>query len=89
MLTWSPDGPCACAEAAGDPLSALLGPGRARVVRELTQPVTSTQLAQILDISLGTVSTHLAVLREAEVVTGGRAGRNVVSRLTERGDRAA
>ncbi|MEV0715590.1 winged helix-turn-helix domain-containing protein [Asanoa sp. NPDC050611] len=68
-----------------DPLATLLGPGRARVLRELRQAATSTQLAYALDVSLGTVSAHLAVLREAGVVTGARVGRAVVYRLTERG----
>lgn len=68
-------------------LSALLGQGRARVVRELARPATSSQLAHTLNVSLGTVSSHLAVLREAGVVTGARAGRHVVYRRTERGER--
>ncbi|MEV4534881.1 helix-turn-helix domain-containing protein [Asanoa sp. NPDC049518] len=70
---------------AGDPLTTLLGPGRARVLRELRREATSTQLAYTLDVSLGTVSTHLAVLRDAGVVAGARVGRAVVYRLTERG----
>jgi DNA-binding transcriptional ArsR family regulator len=71
---------------AADALSALLGPGRARVVRELARPATSTQLAYTLEVSLGTVSTHLAVLRDADVVVGARVGRSVVYRRTDRGD---
>jgi DNA-binding transcriptional ArsR family regulator len=70
-----------------DALSALLGAGRARVIRELARSATSTQLAHTLDISLGTVSTHLAVLREAGIVVVARVGRSVVYRLTDRGDR--
>lgn len=66
-------------------LDALLGAGRARVVRELARPSTSSQLASVLDVSLGTVSSHLAVLREAGVITRARVGRNVVYRLTDRG----
>jgi DNA-binding transcriptional ArsR family regulator len=67
-------------------LAALLGAGRARVVRELIRPATSSQLAQALSISLGTVSSHLAVLRDAGVVTRARAGRHVIYRLTDRGE---
>ncbi|MEU4742111.1 winged helix-turn-helix domain-containing protein [Actinosynnema sp. NPDC023658] len=67
-------------------LAALLGPGRARVVRELAHAATSSQLSHALGVSLGTVSSHLAVLREAGVVTRARAGRNVVYQLTERGE---
>ena len=69
-----------------DALSSLLGAGRARIVRELAQPATSSQLATSLDLSLGTVSAHLAVLRDADVVTRARAGRSVVYQLTERGE---
>ncbi|MCP2257120.1 Helix-turn-helix domain-containing protein [Streptoalloteichus tenebrarius] len=70
-----------------DPLATLLGGGRARVLRELARPATSTQLAHALGVSLGTVSAHLAVLREADAATRTRAGRNVVYLLTERGER--
>jgi DNA-binding transcriptional ArsR family regulator len=80
-------GPAVQAAPGADALSALLGPGRARVVRELARPATSTQLAQALDVSLGTVSTHLGVLRDADMVVGARVGRSVVYRLTDRGDR--
>jgi len=67
-------------------LAILLGPGRARVVAELARPATSTQLAVALDLSLGTVSGHLAVLRDAGVVAGARVGRGVLYRLTDRGE---
>ncbi|WP_327118919.1 winged helix-turn-helix domain-containing protein [Nocardia sp. NBC_01730] len=70
-----------------DPLSVLLGAGRARVLRELVRPATSSQLAVILDVSLGTVSSHLSVLRDADMVTRARVGRIVVYRLTDRGTR--
>ena len=46
-LVYSARGTAAPAtDPAPDALGALLGPGRARVVRELTRPATSTQLAQ-------------------------------------------
>ena len=69
-----------------DPASRLLGPGRARVLRELARPATSSQLARVLGISLGTVSAHLAVLRDSGAIAGSRAGRNVVYHLTARGE---
>ncbi|MFC4591993.1 ArsR/SmtB family transcription factor [Sphaerisporangium corydalis] len=69
-----------------DVISRLLGSGRAHILRELTRPATSTQLAQVLDLSLGTVSAHLAVLRDAGVVAGSRAGRHVIYHLTDRGE---
>ncbi|MBB5917201.1 DNA-binding transcriptional ArsR family regulator [Nocardia transvalensis] len=77
----------AAGEDGDDPVATLLGAGRARVLRELARPATSTQLAHCLAVSLGTVSAHLAVLREAGVVTGIRSGRNVVYRLAPRGER--
>ena len=64
----------------------LLGAGRARILRELSRPATSTQLARLLGLSLGTVSSHLAVLRETGIVAGTRAGRTVIYRLTDRGE---
>ena len=70
-----------------DAASRLLGPGRARVLRQLAQPATSTQLASLLGLSLGTVSDHLAVLRDSGIVAGTRVGRTVVYALTDRGDR--
>ncbi|GAA1855912.1 ArsR/SmtB family transcription factor [Asanoa iriomotensis] len=85
-LVYPARGPAAeLTDPAGDALATLLGPGRARVLRELRRPATSTQLAYTLEVSLGTVSTHLAVLREAGVVAGARVGRAVVYRLTDRG----
>lgn len=68
-----------------DALAGLLGQGRARILRELARPATSSQLAHTLEISLGTVSAHLAVLRDTGVIAGARTGRNVVYRLTPRG----
>ncbi|HEY1178321.1 MAG TPA: winged helix-turn-helix domain-containing protein [Phytomonospora sp.] len=73
------------ADPAADALGGLLGPGRARILRELAVPATSSQLAAVLDLSLGTVSAHLAVLRDNGVVVGERAGRGVAYRWTERG----
>ncbi|MGA8113524.1 MAG: winged helix-turn-helix domain-containing protein [Actinocatenispora sp.] len=72
-----------------DALAGLLGAGRARVLRELVRPATSTQLAAALGVSLGTVSAHLAVLRDAGTVAGARAGRHVVYRRTDRGEALA
>ena len=69
-----------------DAISQLLGTGRARLMRELATPATSTQLARTLSLSLGTVSSHLAILRDTGVVTGSRAGRTVIYRLTSKGE---
>jgi DNA-binding transcriptional ArsR family regulator len=64
----------------------LLGQGRARVLTELRMPATPSQLATVLDVSLGTVSAHLAALRKAGVVTTRRTGRAVYYELTPTGD---
>jgi DNA-binding transcriptional ArsR family regulator len=85
-LVYPARGPAAPARSPStDTLAATLGPGRARVVRELTRPATSSQLAAALTLSLGTISAHLAVLRDADIATGARVGRHVIYRLTDRG----
>ncbi|MDQ2844945.1 MAG: helix-turn-helix domain-containing protein, partial [Actinomycetota bacterium] len=64
-----------------------LGTGRARVLRELARPATTSELATELGTSLGTVGDHLAVLRNARLVAGTRTAHRVVYRRTELGDR--
>lgn len=64
----------------------LLGPRKARIIVELQTPATPSQLATLLDVSLGTVSAHLAALRDAGVVVGRRSGRAVYYELTETGE---
>jgi DNA-binding transcriptional ArsR family regulator len=71
--------------AAGADLARLVGDGRARVLLELRVPATSTELARILGVSLGTVSAHLAGLRSAGTIGGVRLGRTVRYRLEPRG----
>jgi DNA-binding transcriptional ArsR family regulator len=67
-------------------LARLVGTGRAAILGALARPATSSELAAELDLSLGTVGGHLAVLREAELVVGARVGRRVVYRRTEAGE---
>ncbi|MEU3963293.1 winged helix-turn-helix domain-containing protein [Streptomyces buecherae] len=67
-------------------LARLLGTGRAAILRALERPATSSELAAELDLSLGTVGGHLAVLREADLVVGERTGRRVVYRRTDAGE---
>jgi DNA-binding transcriptional ArsR family regulator len=67
----------------------LLGRGRARVLAEVRTPATPSQLATVLGVSLGTVSAHLAALRDAGVVTTRRSGRAVYYELTSAGDELA
>lgn len=89
-LVYPARGPAAEPDPPGtDPLATLLGRGRARILRALDRPATSTQLARSLRLSLGTVSAHLAVLRKSGAVVGARTGRHVLYRRTDRGESLA
>jgi DNA-binding transcriptional ArsR family regulator len=63
-------------------LGALLGRTRATILNRLAIPMTTTQLAQQLQQSPGSVSQHLSVLRRTGLLTSRRSGRNVVYRHT-------
>lgn len=67
-------------------LGKLIGAGRATILFDLERPATTSELAVELGQSLGTVGSHLAVLRNAGLVAGTRVGRRVVYRRTESGD---
>ncbi|GAA2136455.1 hypothetical protein GCM10009760_16000 [Kitasatospora kazusensis] len=67
-------------------LGRLIGAGRAAILHALRCPATSSELAAQLDLSLGTVGGHLAILRDADLIIGTRVGRRVVYRRTETGD---
>jgi DNA-binding transcriptional ArsR family regulator len=69
-----------------DALDRLVGTNRAAILRSLDQPATSSELATNLDLSLGTVGGHIAVLREANLIVGTRIGRRVIYRRTKTGD---
>lgn len=64
----------------------LLGTGRARILRELDRPATTSDLATHLGAALGTIGEHLAVLRKARLIAGTRIGHRVLYRRTELGD---
>jgi DNA-binding transcriptional ArsR family regulator len=68
-------------------LERLIGPVRARILLNLSRPATTTELATVLEVSLGTVGGHITVLREAGLIEGTRVGRRVVYRRTDDGDR--
>ncbi|MFF3252956.1 helix-turn-helix domain-containing protein [Actinacidiphila glaucinigra] len=70
----------------GPALGRLIGTGRAAILHELERPATTSELAAHLGLSLGTVGGHLAVLRDAGLVTGTRVDRRVVYRRTASGD---
>jgi len=74
------------AAGAADGLSPLLGAARATILRALAAPATTSQLVAQLGLSLGTVGGHLAVLRDAGLVTRTRTGRSVQYVVTAVGE---
>jgi DNA-binding transcriptional ArsR family regulator len=74
------------AAAAPDGLDRLIGRPRARLLRALHAPATTSQLSQQLATSLGGTSTHLAILNRAGLITRARSGRAVLFRRTALGD---
>jgi DNA-binding transcriptional ArsR family regulator len=72
-----------------DGLARLIGPNRARVLRLLDQPRSTTQLAALTGLPPGAVGNHLRVLLEAGAVLHRRAGREVLYWRTSLGDALA
>lgn len=68
-----------------DRLAQLIGPGRAAVLRALTEPSTTTGLAASLGISPSTVSEQLSSLLETGAVHRSRTGRHVLYGLSPAG----
>jgi DNA-binding transcriptional ArsR family regulator len=68
-----------------DALNAALGRGRASVLKSLSAPSTTTELARALSASPATVSQHLARLRRAGLVEAHRRGRRVYYHLSANG----
>jgi DNA-binding transcriptional ArsR family regulator len=77
------------ARAGPDGLARLIGPNRARVLRLLAEPRSTTQLAALTGLPLGAVGNHLRVLLEAGAVLRRRAGREVLYWRTSLGDALA
>ncbi|KUL24920.1 winged helix-turn-helix domain-containing protein [Actinoplanes awajinensis] len=67
-------------------LERLLGAGRARVLVELEQPRSTSQLVAITGTGLGSAGGHLRVLLEAGLVARRRAGRSVLYTRTAAGE---
>lgn len=65
-----------------DPLGALLGPTRARILRRLDVPMTTTLIARHLQLTPSNVSQHLGVLRDSGLLRSWRSGRDVLYRQT-------
>ncbi|MFJ8430808.1 ArsR/SmtB family transcription factor [Kitasatospora sp. NPDC094019] len=61
-----------------DPLTGLIGPARARVLRAVgLAPCSTTELAARLGVGLSTASAHATALRTTGVITTQRQGRQV------------
>ena len=75
------------ASAPAPSLASLVGRSRATILAELDVPRTTTLLAGRVDLSPPTVSAHLSVLMGSGLLTSQRAGRRVLYRRTQLGDR--
>lgn len=69
-----------------DGLGALVGPNRAAVLALLDVPRSTSQVATLTGLAVGSVSGHLRVLLEAGVVLRRRSGREVLYWRTSLGD---
>ncbi|GAA1987704.1 DUF5937 family protein [Catenulispora subtropica] len=67
-------------------LTKLIGRTRAHLLTALDEPASTTRLAHRHALALGTVSEHLAVLREAGMVVGERHRHEIRYRRTRLGD---
>ncbi|MGW0801427.1 DUF5937 family protein [Nonomuraea sp. NPDC002799] len=67
-------------------LARLMGKTRARLLYELREPTTTSQLAAGLSLSVGAVGDHLAILYQAGLLDRSRAGYRVLYRRTPLGD---
>ncbi|WP_203858044.1 ArsR/SmtB family transcription factor [Plantactinospora mayteni] len=72
-----------------DAVDRLVGGSRAAVLRALAVPATTSQLVAQLGSGLGSVGGHLAVLRDAGLVSRTRLGRSVRYERTALGDALA
>jgi DNA-binding transcriptional ArsR family regulator len=72
-----------------DGLARLIGVNRARLLRLLGEPRSTTQLAALTGLPLGAVGNHLRVLLDAGAVLRRRAGREVLYWRTSLGDALA
>ena len=65
-----------------DALPILVGAGRAKTLRALATPASTTTLARRLAVTAPTASAHTAVLRNAGLITTHRDGQRVRHELT-------
>jgi DNA-binding transcriptional ArsR family regulator len=74
------------AERTPEALAGVLGRSRARILTALDAPRSTSELAEVLDISPGGASQHLGALRAAGLVAARREGRVVLYGRTEAAD---
>jgi hypothetical protein len=67
-------------------LGALLGPARARILLEAGTARTTSQVARDADVAVSTASHHLAVLRNASLITSEREGNRMLHLRTPLGE---
>jgi DNA-binding transcriptional ArsR family regulator len=68
--------------AAPEPLRRLLGPTRAEILLLIDKPITTTQLAAVTGLALGTIGGHLRILADAGLAERHRSGAHVLYRTT-------
>ena len=79
----------AAAAPASPALEELIGRSRARILVELREPASTTQLARSLGIPVGSAGDHLRALRRAGLLDAARDGRSVLYHRTPLGDMLA
>jgi hypothetical protein len=77
------------ADATATSLAALLGATRARLLEDLSEPASTTQLARRYGLTPGGVNQHLSVLANAGLLSRARFGHSVHYRRTPLGDALA
>ncbi|SEL98561.1 ArsR/SmtB family transcription factor [Streptacidiphilus jiangxiensis] len=77
--------PVSAAEPGGDTLAPVLGTTRARALRLLGEPLSTSTMARGLGISIGSASVHATALRAAGLVSSVRDGREVLHARTPLG----
>ncbi|WP_053667549.1 winged helix-turn-helix domain-containing protein [Streptomyces sp. MMG1121] len=80
-----PGSPIVPGAAGEDALALVLGSTRAHTLRLLSDPLSTSELADRLGVSRGEASTHAAALREAGLINTVRNGRAVRHQLTALG----
>lgn len=72
--------------AAAEPLAAVLGRNRAALLAQLDLPMSTSQLATLLDLAAPTVNIQLKALLAAGIVSARRDGHSVLYRRSPLGD---